>query len=675
MPNDLIHETSPYLLQHANNPVEWMPWSDKALARAKEEDRPILLSIGYAACHWCHVMAHESFESDAIAAKMNELFVCIKVDREERPDLDRIYQTAHQLLTQRPGGWPLTVALTPDRQAPYFAGTYFPPTPRQGLPGFGDLLDQISQHYIENRAAMASHGDAFSQALLRLNPQRADEPAIKPVQWLVAARQVLKSQFDPVNGGFGNAPRFPHPTQLELLFRHSATDLEEHDLSLAMVNKTMRKMHRGGLFDQVGGGFFRYSVDKAWQIPHFEKMLYDNAQLLGLYADGHCRTDHAFYRTTALRTARWVIDEMQQGHGGYASSLDADSEGDEGKFYVWSETDLRAILTSAQYEAVEHHFSLYGEPNFEGNWHLNVNPDLDEEVPARPGEELASALAVLKDTRAERVRPDLDDKILTGWNGLMIRSMANAGRMLHAPELVDSARAALDFVRANMWKSGRLFATFREQRATLNGYLDDYVFIADGLLALLQQQWRIQDYRMLESICDALLEWFEDRENGGFYFTSHDHEPLLHRPKPGADDAIPAANGYVIRVLHQFGMLSGNPRYQEAARRTAELFSVEIEKHPSVYAAMVCGALDSDVEAVTVIIRGKSGQLVEWQEALAGAYLPGTMIFSIPENATDLPAGIADMKALPDKTVAFVCSGNRCLEPVDQLGQLLDIIG
>lgn len=675
MPNDLIHETSPYLLQHANNPVDWLPWNEKSLALAKQQNQPILLSIGYAACHWCHVMAHESFENKEIAEQMNRDFVCIKVDREERPDLDRIYQTAHQMLTKRPGGWPLTVALTPDLHAPFFAGTYFPPVPRQGMPGFGELLQKIATHYRDNAESMGDHGKAFARALERLNPVANNADTNSPTDWLVYAQKTLKSQFDSINGGFGDAPRFPHPTQLALLYRHGGTALEEHDVSLAMANKTMRKMRQGGLFDQVSGGFFRYSVDKAWQIPHFEKMLYDNAQLLDLYSSGFVQTGRSFYRTTALRTARWVVDEMQQGHGGYASSLDADSEGDEGKYYVWSETDLRAILAPAQYEAVEQRFSLYGDPNFEGTWHLNINPDLDEEEVECVDDELAAALAILKDTRSERVRPDLDDKVLTSWNGMMITAMTNAGRALDEPELVNSARSALDFVRANLWREGRLLATFREQQARLNGYLDDYVFMAEAILALLQQEWRPQEYLMLQSLCDALCEWFEDKDNGGFFFTSHDHETLLHRPKAGADDAIPSANGGAVRVLYQFGMLSGDPAYQESARRTVSLFASEIEKHPSVYASLLLGALDSGPDARTVIVRGTAVNLREWQQALRTTYLPGTSVFCVEDNTPDLPAGVADKAGKQGKTLAYICRGDRCDAPVDSLEGLLIALG
>ena len=335
MPNNLTRETSPYLLQHANNPVNWHGWNKEALSKAAMEDKPILLSIGYAACHWCHVMEHESFENREIAATMNQHFVCIKVDREERPDLDKIYQTAHQMLTQRPGGWPLTVILSPKGHAPIFAGTYFPPEPRHGMPAFGDILEKVAAHYQENKHAMEGHVASFQRALEQLNPVVSKKTVLNPDGCLNKSIETLRSQFDPENGGFGEAPKFPHPTQLELLFRHAASEGDQHDVSLAMANKTLRKMHQGGLFDQLAGGYYRYSVDKQWRIPHFEKMLYDNAQLLCLYADGLCLSGSEFYRSSVERTAHWVISEMQQDHGGYASTLDADSEGVEGKYYVW----------------------------------------------------------------------------------------------------------------------------------------------------------------------------------------------------------------------------------------------------------------------------------------------------------------------------------------------------
>ena len=381
MPNHLITQTSPYLLQHANNPVDWHPWGDAALAAAAENDKPILLSIGYSACHWCHVMERESFEDAAIAAQMNASFVCVKVDREERPDLDRIYQTAHQMLAQRPGGWPLTdCANTAYGHAPFFAGTYFPPAPRMGMPGFGEVLTKVAAHYAEHRAQMGDHDRAFAEAMARLNPPPSVSAIPSSTDAIADAAATLSQQADHDFGGFGDAPKFPHPTQIDLLLRHGIAGSDDaHKASLNFADFTLRKMAQGGLFDQLGGGFFRYSVDRRWCIPHFEKMLYDNAQLLSLYSDGYriFRDGDGgdFYREIVTQTAAWVMREMQQEHGGYASTIDADSEGVEGKFYVWSETDLRALLAVDEYAAVEENYGLVGEPNFEGKWHLAVHTE------------------------------------------------------------------------------------------------------------------------------------------------------------------------------------------------------------------------------------------------------------------------------------------------------------
>ncbi|MGB5706088.1 MAG: thioredoxin domain-containing protein [Arenicellales bacterium] len=671
MPNKLIAETSPYLLQHANNPVDWYPWGQEALNKASNEDKPILLSIGYSACHWCHVMEHECFENAAIAEKMNRHFVCIKVDREERPDLDKIYQTTHQMLTQRPGGWPLTLVLTPDGHAPFFAGTYFPPEPRHGMPGFGELIEKISGHYRQNKEGMQGHAESFQRALAKLNPPAASNPEVSPDIWLTGAIEVLKNQFDPVHGGFGGAPKFPHPTQIELLLRHAVTGAEQHDVSLAMASKTLRKMYQGGLFDQLGGGFYRYSVDKRWQIPHFEKMLYDNAQLLGLYTDAYCLTGNRYFIESAARTADWVRAEMQQPHGGYASTLDADSEGSEGKYYVWNETDLRAILSAPEYAAVESRFGLYGEPNFEGSWHFNINQDCDQEQMGEAwSTDLESALDKLTAERSERVRPALDDKILTAWNGLMIKSMARAGRKLALADLIESARQALDFVRTNLWKSSRMLASYREQEAKLNGYLDDYAFVAEGILELLQADWKSNELEMLRALCDAMIEHFEDRENGGFYFTSHDHEQLLHRPKPGADDAVPAANGAAASVLYRVGVLLGEIRYIDGALRTLELFSSEAGNNPSVYASLTMAGLDARSTSKTVVIRGRRQDLNTWKEALEKQYRPDTWIYPIPDSASALPEALAQKAMIPGKTVAYICRGFECSAPLESLESL-----
>lgn len=689
MSNQLINQTSPYLLQHANNPVDWNPWSAPALDAARNQNKPILLSIGYAACHWCHVMERESFENDAIAKIMNKHFVCIKVDREERPDLDKIYQLAHQMLTQRPGGWPLTIALTPDGHAPFFAGTYFPSEPRYNMPGFGELLEKISAHFDANSEKLTDYHLSFKQALEKLNPQFNANKIPDPVTALANASAHLAKQYDSEFGGFGDAPKFPHPTQLELLLvaaeHPSLTSPTSQTQAAEMVNNTLVHMFQGGLFDHLGGGFFRYSVDRRWQIPHFEKMLYDNAQLLSLYCDGYHLFDNTQYAHAALATAQWVIIDMQQPDGGYASTLDADSEGEEGKYYVWSETDLRKMLTEAEYSILANYFGLFGEANFEGHWHFNMNPETDFELltsDPETGHEVEQALFSAKSKllaiRDARIRPSLDDKILTAWNGLMIKGMAKAGRILAQPEFTESAQIAVDFVRENMWQDTaqgqQMLAAYSRGKAHLNGYLDDYAFMLDGLLELLESSWRSIDLEFATAICDAMLARFEDTENGGFFFTSHDHEKLLCRQKYGADDAIPSGNGAAILGLLKLGNLLGETKYLRSAETALSLFAGDLEHHPSVNGLMTIALQHLDEQHTTIIIRG-DGQpneketLQEWQQFCNAQYQPLTHIFAIEKDAENLPLTLASRKA-GKTTTAYICKGSHCTPPMTSLQAL-----
>lgn len=672
MPNKLIDQSSPYLLQHANNPVDWCPWNAEALELARAENKPILLSIGYAACHWCHVMEKESFEDKEIAAIMNALFVCIKVDREERPDLDKIYQLAHQMLTQRPGGWPLTVALTPNGHAPFFAGTYFPPTRRFDLPGFGELLQQIAEHYQGNQQKLADYHRSFNQALEKLNPPASESVLADPAKALEQAAGVLDSQFDRVFGGFGRAPKFPHPTQLELLMVTAATSTTPDLKAAEMVGTTLTRMARGGMYDHLAGGFFRYSVDREWKIPHFEKMLYDNAQLLALYSQAWQVSPQPLYRDAALSTAQWVICEMQQSQGGYASTLDADSEGEEGKYYVWSETDLRAVLTRDEYAHIENTFGLFGEANFEGRWHLNLKPEDEQdsaEQPAGTERAVQDAKSRLLEIRRQRVRPNLDDKILTGWNGLMIAGMALAGRTFKCDSLIRSAQKSTDFIRSNLWQGNRLLASCAGGKAHLNGYLDDYAFMLYGLLQLLQSEWRQSDLDFAVHIADAMIDRFEDPEPGAFFFTSHDHEKLLYRPKTGADDAIPSGNGLAVSGLLGLGALLAETRYLQTAEKALTRFSDELRRHPSVNASMSIALQKLDRRFTTVIILGKSDELKRWSERVNQKYNPGLQCFAIPDHIDKLPPSLAVYKTRPEPC-AYICRGNQCGPPVTALERL-----
>ncbi|HVJ11954.1 MAG TPA: thioredoxin domain-containing protein, partial [Burkholderiales bacterium] len=509
--NRLRGETSPYLQQHAANPVDWYPWGAEALERARAEDKPILLSVGYSACHWCHVMAHESFEDPAVAAVMNRLFVNVKVDREERPDLDQIYQTAHQMLAQRAGGWPLTMFLAPDG-APFFGGTYFPKEPRYGLPGFPELCERVAEAWRGKRAAIAAQNAEVLQALGRTLPRPAAQARQLDAAPIKLLLDTLRANFDARHGGFGAAPKFPHPTDLELCLRQGESEI---------VFTTLTRMCEGGIYDQLGGGFCRYSVDARWMIPHFEKMLYDNGPLLGLLADAWLTSGDPLYAKCAAETAGWVMREMQSPEGGYYSSLDADSEGEEGKFYVWDRDEVQRLLTPEEYAATAAHFGLDQPPNFENrHWHLYV---------AQPG---AAAVAKLFAAREKRIRPGRDEKILVSWNALAIRGMARAGRALARPDWIASARRALGFIRAAMWREGRLLATYKDGKAHLNAYLDDYALLIGALLELMQEQFVPADLEWASALADVLLEQFEDAAAGGFFFTARDHESLILRPKP-----------------------------------------------------------------------------------------------------------------------------------------------
>ena len=673
--NRLAGTTSPYLLQHAHNPVEWWPWCDEALALARASDRPILLSIGYSACHWCHVMAHESFEDEATAAVMNRRFVNIKVDREERPDLDKIYQTAHQLLARRPGGWPLTVFLMPGDLRPFFAGTYFPPDQRHGLPAFTHLLEQIAQAYREQRQAIEEQNASLMEALTQLEPRPG---AIPDTSFAADARKQLADSFDAEHGGFGRAPKFPHPTNLELLMRHwSATAAagQPDAQALHMATFTLGRMIRGGLTDQLGGGFCRYSVDDLWMIPHFEKMLYDNGPLLGLCCDAWAATADPLFRDAAVATADWVMREMQSPEGGYWSTLDADSEGHEGRFYVWQRDRIRGLLTEAEYPPFAASYGLDRPANFEGDWHLHTwrtSAEVADQLglaEAAVVEQLADARAKLFAVRAERVRPGLDDKVLTCWNALMIKGMARAARVLGRSDCLASAEQALGFIRSTLWREGRLLATYRAGQAHLDAYLDDYANLIDAILELLQVRWCREDLDLAVALAEVLLRDFADPEEGGFYFTAAGQGDLIHRPKPLSDESVPAGNGVAAQVLQRLGHLLGESRYLAAAEGVLRLGAQTLQEMPYAHASLIA-ALDEYLEPPeTLILRGEGQDLVTWQQAAQAGYHPRRLVLAIPAAEGDLPGALADKVPGADPR-AYPCAGTQCLAPIDDLGAL-----
>jgi hypothetical protein len=653
--NRLADETSPYLRQHADNPVDWHAWNPEALERAQREDKPILLSIGYSACHWCHVMAHESFEDPAVAAVMNRHFVNIKVDREERPDLDQIYQSAHQMLAQRGGGWPLTMFLEPDG-TPFWGGTYFPKAARYGLPGFAEILERIAAAWRERRADVGAQGEQVRLAFSRLQPGAPAQAAALDAVPLDAAIEALRASFDARNGGFGGAPKFPHPADLELCLRRGETHI---------ADTTLRRMCEGGIYDQLGGGFCRYSTDAEWGIPHFEKMLYDNGPLLALLADAWRATGDALFARCAEETAAWLEREMRSPEGGYYSSLDADSEGEEGKYYVWDAREARALLGAEEWAAVAPHYGLDAPPNFENrHWHLRVaQPPAAGAAPL-----LASARAKLLAARERRVRPGRDEKVLVSWNALAVGGMARAARAFDRPDWLASARRALDFVRARLWQDGRLLAAYKDGRAHLNAYLDDHAFLIVALLELMQAEFRSADLEFAEDLAEVLLEQFEDRDAGGFFFTSRDHERLIHRPKPGHDHAMPSGNGMAALALNRLAALTGETRYADAAERTLRLFQPQLRAQPMGFATLLA-ALEEWLEPpATAILRGAPDEIRGWARAMAREYLPRTLVLAIPAGAPGLPP-VLDKPAAAHAR-AWLCRGTSCLPPFDDVAAL-----
>jgi uncharacterized protein YyaL (SSP411 family) len=684
--NHLISQTSPYLLQHAHNPVEWYPWGAAALERARRQNKPIHLSVGYSACHWCHQMAHESFEDPETARVMNDLFVNIKVDREERPDIDRIYQIAQQMLTQRSGGWPLTMFLTHDDQRPFFGGTYFPREARYGLPGFKDLLQRVAAYYQQQQSELRQQNDVLMSAFDDLNAPPAQSDSVLTAAPIKAGREQLARTFDSRYGGFGSAPKFPHPQTLERLLRdwHATASQPEPDLqALYMATLTLRRMGEGGINDQLGGGFSRYSVDEYWMIPHFEKMLYDNAALLAVYAAAAVATGDQFYAAVAVRTAEWANREMQSPEGGYYSSFDADSEGHEGKFYVWDREEVRQRLTAEEYSAFAPRFGLDRAANFEGRWHLHIyqpvetiaqNLDLS---PAGVAALLESAREKLLPLRGARVRPGRDDKILTAWNALLIRGMAIASRALRRPDLADCATRALDFIRHTLWRDGRLLATYKDGHAHLNAYLDDYVFLADAIIELQQTRFRGEELAFARQLLDVVLEHFADHESGGFFFTSDDHEALIYRSKSFSDDATPAGNGVAAFVLQRMGYLLGEPRYLRAAECTLRAAWRAMEKYPHAHTSLLNALEELLNPPQTIVLRGDEAEINSWARELNVLYAPRRMVLAVPTDAKNLPPALADKTppaAKPGRgvaAVAYICQGSTCSAPLDSLSGLV----
>ena len=668
--NHLGRETSPYLQQHAEQPVDWYAWNQDALSLACETNKPILLSIGYSACHWCHVMARESFADAATAKIMNEFFVNIKVDREERPDLDKIYQLAHAVLTRRNGGWPLTIFLDPRDQLPFFAGTFFPKHSQHGLPAFREILQRVAGFFALHPEEVGKQTLTlanFFQALEQ-NPDAGREFDQGLIE---AARLELETTYDKEHGGFGRAPKFPHPTNVGRALRHWAmykNDEDEDPFALRMATHTLTAMAAGGLYDHLSGGFYRYSVDNQWQIPHFEKMLYDNGPLLGLYADAWAATKDPWYKQVATATAHWVIRDMQAAEGGYYASIDADSAGAEGKFYVWDAATVERLL-GPDYLLFAACYGLNQPANFEGAWHLNRCLSTTEaaqhfqleqkETEAR----LAAARDLLLKTREQRVHPRRDEKILTAWNALTIKGMAIASRRFDEQSYLISAERALYFIRNVLWEKQQLLAVYINGHAHQRAFLDDYAFLLDALLELLQTRWRNEDLDFAVQIADTLLAQFYDQENGGFFYTANEHEKLIHRPKTLTDEATPSGNGVAAQALLRLGYLLGEPKYLRAAEATVQNALHGMDQAPMAHASLI-NALEEILNPPKLIIhRVNSTNMPAWDLLAEKSYTPQNLRFTIANDLENLPTQIANKKPTAENTV-YICKGTRCSAPI-----------
>jgi len=657
--NALADETSPYLLQHKDNPVHWQAWSPRVLAAAQAADKPILLSVGYAACHWCHVMAHECFEDPTIAGLMNTLFVSIKVDREERPDLDAIYQHALALLGEQ-GGWPLTMFLTPKGE-PFWGGTYFPPTPRWGRPGFPQVLRAIENVYRHEPDKVAQNVGALKTALARLSsPASGDALGLEETD-RIAERLAL--EVDPLNGGIGDAPKFPQPGLFELLWR--AFKRTRQEPFRRAVELTLDHISQGGIYDHLGGGYARYSVDARWLVPHFEKMLYDNAQLVALLCLVWQETNHGLYAMRVAETVGWVAREMLTPEGGFASSLDADSEHEEGKFYVWSAPEIDRLL-GADAERFKQFYDVTPEGNWEGHTILNRLGHIALADPASEAA-LAHSRAVLLAARAPRIRPGLDDKVLADWNGLMIAALAEAAFVFERPDWLDLARNAFDFVlRAMSDGEGRLAHAWRAGVKRGAAVLDDYANMARAALALFEttgdDAYLARATRWVE-IADA---HYWDETGGGYFFTADDTEALITRTKTAQDNPNPSGNGVIAGVMARLFHLTGEARYRARAERTVAAFAGDLRKHIFGFAALI-NASELIGNALQIVIRGKrgAGDTEALLRAVAGESLPNRVLAVVPPEK-DLPPGhpASGKGQIGGHATAYVCAGPVCSLPI-----------
>ncbi len=688
MTNRLANEKSPYLLQHANNPVNWYPWSDEAFDKAKSEDKPVFLSIGYSTCHWCHVMERESFEDEEVAAILNEGYVSVKVDREERPDVDHIYMTVCQAMTGQ-GGWPLTVLMTPERK-PFFAGTYFPKRGKWGRPGLLDILTRVRQRWEQDRDKVREAGEEVIEALRpRFGPQSEAVQNRESLnrETLDKAYKQFQGQFDREYGGFGPAPKFPTPHNLSFLLRYWKRSGEKQ--ALAMVEKTLQSMYNGGLYDHIGHGFSRYSTDRKWLVPHFEKMLYDNALLSLAYLEAYQATGRDFYARVAGDVFTYVLRDMTSPEGGFYSAEDADSEGVEGKFYVWTPEEVREILGERAGETYCRLYDITPGGNFEGRSIPNLIHKSLENAALESGMESREFTACLEDLRKKlfkareaRVHPYKDDKTLTSWNGLMIAALAKGGAVLEVPFYIEAAARATDFIfRKLRREDGRLLARYRNGEAAFPAYFDDYAFFTWGLLELYEASFDGKYLKEALELAGQAIGLFWDRESGGFFFYGEDAEQLIARPKEIYDGALPSGNSVMLLNLLRLSRLTGDEALAEVAEKQVHAFAGEIADHPQAYSYFMMGLNFYLGPAREVVIAGKPGEVVaeSMLKAIRSRFMPETVVAFNPDGGTGtdlekLAPFLREQRSIDGKATAYVCQNYSCQAPTTDYRQFINTI-
>ena len=673
--NRLIHETSPYLLQHAHNPVDWYPWSEEAFEKAKKENKPVLLSIGYSACHWCHVMERESFENEKIAALMNELFVNIKVDREERPDLDEIYMNAVQMLTGR-GGWPMTMFLTPEGK-PFYGGTYFPPEDRQGMPGFPRILQGVAQAYRERPADVEK---SVAQILETLHHMAESQPSEKDFAPGIIAESCEKiaRAYDSENGGLGQAPKFPNPGVYELFLRYYSESGDERYLT--MVAQTLSKMAQGGIYDHVGGGFHRYSVDAKWLVPHFEKMLYDNAQLLRIYSQAYVITREPLYKTVVEESARYLLREMHQPEGGFYSTQDADSEGEEGKFFVWTLAEIDALLGAEDGEVFARMYDVTEEGNFEEKniLHPILTVDQANKFFRKEKSEIEALIARTKEklftAREKRIKPFRDEKIIAAWNGLLLSGLAEAIKITGASSCLEASRRTVEFIFGRMFRDGYLLHVYKDGQAKLRGYLDDYAFVALGLLDLYEV---LLDRSLIDramELVDIMLREFWDERGGGLFYTGKSHQPLISRAKPVFDASIPSGNAIAAQLLLRLYHLVGAEDYHTRAETILRSYYDAMVSQPFGFAHMLC-ALDQylhPAQEIVIVGERSDARTTDLIKEIHSLYLPNkaVLIFAPGESLEKVSPLMVGKQQIDGRPTAYVCQNFTCSAPVTSWAEL-----